>query len=104
MARELTAPRVAIDRRRKTLIARNGAFARAWAAQLLSQSATRMYQMGALWWLLGQVATGDRGLASGLFLVCAALPPVVFAPSWRGRWPPTPAAACWAPRCSAVRR
>ncbi|WP_371656318.1 MULTISPECIES: MFS transporter [unclassified Streptomyces] len=80
MARELTAPRVAIDRRRKTLIARNGAFARAWAAQLLSQSATRMYQMGALWWLLGQVATGDRGLASGLFLVCAALPPVVFAP------------------------
>ncbi|WP_329403640.1 MFS transporter [Streptomyces melanogenes] len=80
MARELTAPRVAIHRRRKTLIARNGAFARVWAAQLLSQSATRMYQMGALWWLLGQVTTGDRGLASGLFLVCAALPPVVLAP------------------------
>ncbi|OAR23472.1 hypothetical protein A8W25_29135 [Streptomyces sp. ERV7] len=80
MTRELTAPRAAITRPRRPLIARNAVFARAWAAQLLSQSATRMYQMGALWWLLGQVATGDRGLASGLFLVCAALPPVAFAP------------------------
>ncbi|MFC0842479.1 MFS transporter [Streptomyces noboritoensis] len=80
MTRELTAPCPAIGRPRRPLIARNSVFARAWAAQLLSQSATRMFQMGALWWLLGQVATDERGLASGLLLVCAALPPVALAP------------------------
>ncbi|MFP3986449.1 MFS transporter [Streptomyces sp. E11-3] len=81
MTCELTAASLEdTDRKRAPLIIRNGGFARVWVAQLLSQSATRMYQMGALWWLLGQVAAGDRGLASGLFLMSAALPPVVFAP------------------------
>ncbi|MEU5432030.1 MFS transporter [Streptomyces sp. NPDC020719] len=66
------------------LITRNSGFARVWGAQLLSQSATRMYQMGMLWWVLGQVVAGERGMASGIFLACAALPPVLFAP-WIGR-------------------
>ncbi|QEV21783.1 MFS transporter [Streptomyces alboniger] len=81
MACQLTAPPIEDTGHERTpLIVRNGGFARVWAAQLLSQSATRMYQMGALWWLMGQVAAGDRGLASGLFLMSAALPPVVLAP------------------------
>lgn len=73
-----------VTRRRAVLVVRNSTFARVWGAQLLSQSATRMYQMGVLWWILGRVAAGERGVASGVFVVCAALPPVVFAP-WIAR-------------------
>ncbi|MFE0136340.1 MFS transporter [Streptomyces sp. NPDC059037] len=65
---------------RSPLLVRNSSFARVWGAQLLSQSATRMYQMGVLWWVLSRVAADERGMASGFFLVCAALPPVVCAP------------------------
>lgn len=39
-----------------------------------------MYQMAAVWWVLGRVASDARGIASGLFLACAALPPVLCAP------------------------
>ncbi|KNB50903.1 hypothetical protein AC230_20755 [Streptomyces caatingaensis] len=66
------------------MLIRNHDFARVWGAQLLSQSATRMYQMAVMWWLLGEVTADGRGLASGLLLACAALPPVLCAP-WIAR-------------------
>ncbi|RLU81774.1 MFS transporter [Streptomyces griseocarneus] len=65
---------------RRPLLLRNQDFARVWGAQLLSQCATRMYQMAVLWWILGKVASDERGLASGILLACAALPPVLCAP------------------------
>ncbi|GAA0392754.1 hypothetical protein GCM10010357_11900 [Streptomyces luteireticuli] len=72
--------RAEVPDRRRPLLIRNHHFARVWGAQLLSQSATRMYQMAVMWWLLGQVTAGERGLASGALLACAALPPVLCAP------------------------
>ncbi|MFI1539703.1 MFS transporter [Streptomyces anandii] len=66
--------------RRLPLVLRNPSFGKVWAGQVLSQAASRMYQVGAVWWLVG-VAGGDhRGLDSGLFLMVSSLPAIVLAP------------------------
>ncbi|MFE1753182.1 hypothetical protein ACFW88_22015, partial [Streptomyces anandii] len=79
--------------RRLPLVLRNPSFGKVWAGQVLSQAASRMYQVGAVWWLVG-VAGGDhRGLDSGLFLMVSSLPAIVLAPvvgGGRGAPPPPP--------------
>ncbi|MFF4548507.1 MFS transporter [Streptomyces sp. NPDC001406] len=67
--------------RRLPLVLRNSSFGRVWTAQLLTQAAGRMFQVGAVWWLVGFAAEGDqRGLESGLFLTVSTLPAVALAP------------------------
>ncbi|UXY25344.1 MFS transporter [Streptomyces sp. HUAS TT20] len=67
--------------RRLPLVLRNSSFGRVWTAQLLTQAAGRMFQVGAVWWLIGFAAEGDqRGLESGLFLTVSTLPAVALAP------------------------
>ncbi|MGW7406062.1 MFS transporter [Streptomyces sp. NPDC054833] len=67
--------------RRLPLVLRNSSFGRVWTAQLLTQAAGRMFQVGAVWWLVGFAADGDqRGLESGLFLTVSTLPAVALAP------------------------
>src|SRR5687768_12355253 len=61
----------------------NPAFARLWAGQLFCQASTRMFQMAMTWWLVTHA--GERaGLATGGFLVAAALPSLVLL-NWIGR-------------------
>ncbi|MFF2081549.1 MFS transporter [Kitasatospora sp. NPDC058162] len=66
--------------RRRPLVLRNRRFAAVWAAQVLTQAAGRMFQVGAVWWLVGYAAGSDRGLASGAFLAVSTLPAVALAP------------------------
>jgi MFS family permease len=66
--------------RRLPLVLRNRAFGAVWAAQVLTQAANRMFQVGAVWWLVGYAVGGDRGLASGAFLAVSTLPAVALAP------------------------
>ncbi|MFK0139071.1 MFS transporter [Streptomyces sp. S816] len=71
-----TAPRG----RRLPLVLRNPSFGRVWTAQLLTQAAGRMFQVGAVWWLVGFAGGERRGLESGLFLMVSTLPAVALAP------------------------
>ncbi|MEU8587291.1 MFS transporter [Streptomyces sp. NPDC048664] len=66
--------------RRLPLVLRNPSFGSVWAGQLLTQAAGRMFQVGAVWWLVGFAATRHRGLDSGLFLMVSTLPAVALAP------------------------
>ncbi|MER6029537.1 MFS transporter [Streptomyces sp. NPDC001851] len=66
--------------RRLPLVLRNPSFGRVWAGQLLTQAASRMFQVGAVWWLVGFAGGAHRGLASGLFLMVSTLPAVALAP------------------------
>ncbi|MFD8705338.1 MFS transporter [Kitasatospora sp. NPDC059648] len=66
--------------RRLPLVLRNRRFAAVWVAQVLTQAAGRMFQVGAVWWLVGYAAGADRGLASGAFLAVSTLPAVALAP------------------------
>ncbi|MFE9498911.1 MFS transporter [Streptomyces collinus] len=66
--------------RRLPLVLRNPSFARVWAGQLLTQAAGRMFQVGAVWWLVGYAGGRHRGLDSGLFLMVSTLPAVALAP------------------------
>ncbi|MFD9093271.1 MFS transporter, partial [Streptomyces collinus] len=66
--------------RRLPLVLRNPSFGRVWAGQLLSQAAGRMFQVGAVWWLVGYAGGRHRGLDSGLFLMVSTLPAVALAP------------------------
>ncbi|MFE6685638.1 MFS transporter [Streptomyces sp. NPDC057743] len=68
--------------RRLPVVLRNRAFGAVWAAQVLTQAAGRMFQVGVVWWIVGHAAvgTGDRGLASGAFLAVSTLPAVALAP------------------------
>ncbi|QHC22239.1 MFS transporter [Streptomyces sp. GS7] len=68
--------------RRLPVVLRNRAFGAVWAAQVLTQAAGRMFQVGVVWWLVGHAAggEGDRGLASGVFLAVSTLPAVALAP------------------------
>ncbi|PBC71038.1 putative MFS family arabinose efflux permease [Streptomyces sp. TLI_235] len=66
--------------RRLPLVVRNRRFGAVWAAQVLTQAAGRMFQVGAVWWLVGYAAGADRGLASGLLLAVGTLPAVALAP------------------------
>ncbi|MFE2103955.1 hypothetical protein [Streptomyces sp. NPDC059468] len=66
--------------RRLPLVLRNASFGRVWGGQLLTQAASRMFQVGAVWWLVGYAGGGHRGLDSGLFLMVSALPAVALAP------------------------
>ncbi|MEU6283238.1 MFS transporter [Streptomyces sp. NPDC047028] len=59
---------------------RNPSFGRVWAGQLLTQAASRMFQVGAVWWLVGFAGGAHRGLDSGLFLMLSTLPAVAMAP------------------------
>ncbi|MGW3040620.1 MFS transporter [Kitasatospora sp. NPDC001159] len=65
---------------RLPLVLRNRRFAAVWGAQVLTQAAGRMFQVGAVWWLVGYAAGPDRGLASGAFLAVSTLPAVGLAP------------------------
>ncbi|MFI1167307.1 MFS transporter [Streptomyces sp. NPDC020801] len=66
--------------RRLPLVLRNPSFGTVWAGQLLTQAASRMFQVGVVWWLV-QFGGGDhRGLGAGLFLTVSTLPAVAFAP------------------------
>lgn len=66
--------------RRLPLVLRNPSFGRVWAGQLLTQAASRMFQVGVVWWLVGFAGGAHRGLASGLFLTVSTLPAVALAP------------------------
>ncbi|MFB7506816.1 MFS transporter [Streptomyces broussonetiae] len=66
--------------RRLPLVVRNPSFGRVWAGQLLTQAASRMFQVGAVWWLVGFAGGAHRGLDSGLFLMVSTLPAVALAP------------------------
>ncbi|MEV6837197.1 MFS transporter [Streptomyces sp. NPDC051133] len=67
---------------RRPLVLRNPAFGRVWAGQLLTQAASRMFQVGAVWWLVGFASGGGhRGFDSGLFLMVSTLPAVALAPA-----------------------
>ncbi|WP_369386643.1 MFS transporter [Streptomyces sp. CG1] len=66
--------------RRLPLVLRNPSFGQVWAGQLLTQAASRMFQVGAVWWLVGFAGGGHRGLDSGLFLMVSTLPAVSLAP------------------------
>ncbi|GAA1898190.1 MFS transporter [Streptantibioticus ferralitis] len=66
--------------RRLPVVLRNRAFGAVWAAQVLTQAANRMFQVGAVWWLVGYAIGGDQGLASGAFLAVSTLPAVALAP------------------------
>ncbi|MEU7428986.1 MFS transporter, partial [Streptomyces sp. NPDC040750] len=66
--------------RRLPLVLRNPSFGRVWAGQLLTQAASRMFQVGVVWWLVGFAGGAHRGLASGLFLAVSTLPAVALAP------------------------
>lgn len=66
--------------RRLPLVLRNPSFGVVWAGQLLTQAASRMFQVGAVWWLVGFAAGEHRGLESGLFLMVSTLPAVALAP------------------------
>lgn len=66
--------------RRLPLVLRNPSFGRVWAGQLLTQAAGRMFQVGAVWWLVGFAGGAHRGLDSGLFLMLSTLPAVAMAP------------------------
>ncbi|GGU92612.1 hypothetical protein GCM10010260_29140 [Streptomyces filipinensis] len=66
--------------RRLPLVLRNPSFGRVWAGQLLTQAASRMFQVGAVWWLVGFAGGAHRGLASGMFLMGSTLPAVALAP------------------------
>jgi hypothetical protein len=61
-------------------VLRNPSFGRVWAGQLLTQAAGRMFQVGAVWWLVGFAGGAHRGLDSGLFLMLSTLPAVAMAP------------------------
>ncbi|MFI9809183.1 MFS transporter [Streptomyces sp. NPDC052301] len=65
---------------RRPLVLRNPAFGRVWAGQLLTQAASRMFQVGAVWWLVGFAGGGHRGFDSGLFLMVSTVPAVALAP------------------------
>ncbi|MEU3354368.1 MFS transporter [Streptomyces sp. NPDC037389] len=66
--------------RRPPLVLRNRAFGTVWLAQVLTQAAVRMFQVGVSWWLVAYAVTGGRGLASGLFMAVSTLPAVALAP------------------------
>ncbi|MEU7061524.1 MFS transporter [Streptomyces sp. NPDC046197] len=66
--------------RRLPVVLRNPSFGRVWAGQLLTQMAGRMFQVGAVWWLVGFAGGDHRGLDSGLFLTVSTLPAVALAP------------------------
>ncbi|NBH03508.1 MFS transporter [Amycolatopsis sp. SID8362] len=58
----------------RPLLLRNRDFALVWIGQVLSQGGSRIYQIGLLWWLLGEVSPDLRGIAAGAFLVLVAVP------------------------------
>jgi len=62
---------------KRPLLFRNRNFALLWLGQILSQSGTRMYQIAILWWLI-TTAQENSGQRVGLFMVCAALPALIF--------------------------
>ncbi|MFJ5531083.1 MFS transporter [Streptomyces sp. NPDC093261] len=66
--------------RRLPVVLRNPSFGTVWVGQLLTQMAGRMFQVGAVWWLVGFAGGDHRGLDSGLFLMASTLPAVVLAP------------------------
>ncbi|MGW7821975.1 MFS transporter [Streptomyces puniciscabiei] len=66
--------------RRLPLVLRNPSFGRVWAGQLLTQAASRMFQVGAVWWLVGFAGGEHRGLDSGVFLMVSTVPAVALAP------------------------
>ncbi|MFI9645500.1 MFS transporter [Streptomyces sp. NPDC052040] len=66
--------------RRLPVVLRNPSFGTVWVGQLLTQMASRMFQVGAVWWLVGFAGGERRGLASGLFLMVSTLPAVALAP------------------------
>lgn len=66
--------------RKLPLVLRNRAFGTVWSAQVLTQAAVRMFQVGISWWLVAYAVSGGNGLASGLFMAVSTLPAVALAP------------------------
>ncbi|MEV0505191.1 MFS transporter, partial [Streptomyces spectabilis] len=66
--------------RRLPVVLRNRSFGAVWTAQVLTQAAARMFQVGVVWWLVSQVGGDGRGVASGAFLAVSTLPPVLLVP------------------------
>lgn len=64
----------------KPVVLRNRSFAAAWVGQFLSQGATRMFQVGMVWWLVGLAGGENPGRQSGLVLMCATIPAVALVP------------------------
>ncbi|MFE3328966.1 MFS transporter [Streptomyces sp. NPDC059176] len=66
--------------RRLPVVLRNPSFGAVWAGQLLTQGAIRMFQVGAVWWIVSAAGSDHRGLDAGLFLMVSTLPAVTLAP------------------------
>ncbi|MEJ8639926.1 MFS transporter [Streptomyces sp. MS2.AVA.5] len=66
--------------RRLPVVLRNPSFGAVWVGQLLTQAAVRMFQIGAVWWIVSSVGSDHRGLDAGLFLMVSTLPAVTLAP------------------------
>ncbi|WP_405575509.1 MFS transporter [Streptomyces sp. NBC_01167] len=66
--------------RRLPLVLHNRAFGTVWLGQVLTQAGTRMFQVGASWWLIGYAASSDGGLAAGVLMAVSTLPAVALAP------------------------
>jgi MFS family permease len=61
----------------RNFFTRNPDFLLIWAGQIFSQSGGRMYQIAMVWWILS-IGLEGSGKLVGLFMVMAALPPILF--------------------------
>lgn len=66
--------------RRLPVVLRNPSFGAVWVGQLLTQAAVRMFQVGAVWWIVSSAGSDHRGLDAGLFLMVSTVPAVILAP------------------------
>ncbi|MFI2458126.1 MFS transporter [Streptomyces sp. NPDC019539] len=76
----MNTPKLAPGRPRPPLVLRNRAFGTVWLGQVFTQAGTRMFQVGASWWLICYAASDDGGFAAGLLMAVSALPAVALAP------------------------
>lgn len=73
----MNAPSQSLYGARGHFTTRNRDFVLLWIGQIFSQSGGRMYQIAMIWWILSTGLEGTGKLV-GLFMVMAALPPILF--------------------------